>query len=788
MRKTHEQFIEELKTINKDITVNGIYSTAKTPLQVKCNICGNEWTTTPNSLLRGRGCPKCKARKLSSSQRLTHEEFLERFEAVGNHNVEIVGKYIGMSKPIAVRCKSCGHEWSPVAGSLLSGYGCPKCAGVLKRTHEDFVKEIADKFPNIEVVGIYKNANTPISCRCKACGYEWKPTPYVVLNGRGCPQCSHSVKKTHKQFVDEIKEIHPNIEIIGTYTKMMEPIKCKCKVCGYEWSPVANNLHNGQGCPGCKNKKTAERCRKPHEQFISELANINKDIKVESTYKNAHTKVKCVCNICGHEWEAIPQDLLRGNGCPRCSHTSTSFVEQFIFKALQLVFGADKVINRDTSTIGMELDIVLPEYKIAVEPGAWFWHKDKLENDKEKRELCNKKGLKLITIYDACKEPAPFNSDCYVFPFDLSAEKDLVSLKKITKCIIKETGNDFLFTPKTWNKIRHEAYKSSRMKTTTEFKNALNAINDNIIVLGEYLGGKEKVKCKCLMCGHIWDGTPSKLLMGQGCPKCAGTMKKTHEGFVEEMADKHPTIIVCDQYVNNMTNIKVKCSVCGNVWSARPGNLLTGYGCPECSKKAAARKRQQLNEKHFFEQMEDKGNPNVKVVGTYVNAKTKIACKCKICGHEWMATPNTLLSGHGCPECGGSRKKTTAEFKEELKEIHPSITVLGEYQNAYSPILVKCNKCNNEWEVPPVQLLHNNGCPNCYVKPPSKNRMSNEEFIEKMKVNGNPNVVVLEPYETSKKKVLCECLVCGHKWRATPYNLLQGKGCPKWQQHKDKNK
>lgn len=49
--------------------------------------------------------------------------------------------------------------------------------------------------------------------------------------------------------------------------------------------------------------------------------------------------------------------------------------------------------------IGAELDIVFPKHKIAIEPGAWYYHQDKLEHDQWKRKACAEIGIRLITVY-----------------------------------------------------------------------------------------------------------------------------------------------------------------------------------------------------------------------------------------------------------------------------------------------------------------------------------------------------------------------------------------------------
>lgn len=44
-------------------------------------------------------------------------------------------------------------------------------------------------------------------------------------------------------------------------------------------------------------------------------------------------------------------------------------------------------------------------------------------------------------------------------------------------------------------------------------------------------------------------------------------------------------------------------------------------------------------------------NPNIEVLGKYVNENIKILHRCKIDGYEWNAYPTHILRGHKCPVC-----------------------------------------------------------------------------------------------------------------------------------------
>lgn len=106
-------------------------------------------------------------------------------------------------------------------------------------------------------------------------------------------------------------------------------------------------------------------------------------------------------------------------------------------------------------------------------------------------------------------------------------------------------------------------------------------------------------------------------------------------------------------------------------------------------------------------------NPNIEVVGEYINARTKILHRCKIDGYEWMAKPNGILNGYGCPKCGGVARVTNKEHIKRIEDINPNIEVLGEYVNAITKVLYRCKICGNKFEMRPNDIFNGHGCPVC---------------------------------------------------------------------------
>ena len=87
-------------------------------------------------------------------------------------------------------------------------------------------------------------------------------------------------------------------------------------------------------------------------------------------------------------------------------------------------------------------------------------------------------------------------------------------------------------------------------------------------------------------CGYEWAVTPSHLLYDKtNCPKCAGTLTKTHQEYLEQIKNKD--FIVLETYISGKVKILHKHIVCGYEWSIRPENIIYGQSCPNCIREAS---------------------------------------------------------------------------------------------------------------------------------------------------------------------------------------------------------
>ena len=203
--------------------------------------------------------------------------------------------------------------------------------------------------------------------------------------------------------------------------------------------------------------------------------------------------------------------------------------------------------------------------------------------------MCKDKGIKLITIYDHYDDATVPFDNCLVTHCDLVSRRNTDKLIEITKKVLSEFGLNSNLGTSEWEKIKKNAQIDSRRMSTEEFREELSKINDKIEIIGDFAGANNRIKAQCKVCNHEWHVRPSSLRLGSGCPKCAGTLKMTHNDFVERLNSLQPNIIPLAEYINIDTSIRIKCKVCGYIWSTQPYHLVAKYnrtGCPKCANKA----------------------------------------------------------------------------------------------------------------------------------------------------------------------------------------------------------
>lgn len=192
-----------------------------------------------------------------------------------------------------------------------------------KKTHEEFVKEISVKNPNIEILSVYTNSRTKISCLCRVCNRKWDTLPTSLSRGYGCLSCGFektrkALLSNTKEFIRKLSFVDPNIVITSEYISTRDEISCRCKTCGNIFQKRPMLLLRGYGCPACAEKHARESQLLPEDEFLRRLKSVNPSIIPLEKYNGIHQKILCRCMVHECNWESRPGELLKGHGCPQC--------------------------------------------------------------------------------------------------------------------------------------------------------------------------------------------------------------------------------------------------------------------------------------------------------------------------------------------------------------------------------------------------------------------------------------------------------------------------------------
>lgn len=501
-----------------------------------------------------------------------------------------------------------------------------------KRTNEEFLTELKKVNPSIIALDTYKDSRTKISCKCLVCNHIWETKPNTLLQGHGCPVCARKTaytktRKNNCDFIKELSSVLPSVVPCEEYKNALSYIKCRCRVCGYEWQSKPNWLLSGHGCPRCGHEKGGSSIRLSDQEFKAKLLAVNPHITPLEEYVLSNKPIKCKCQVCGNEWNTTPNRLLQGGGCPKCNRIfQTSFPEQAVFYFIKNEF--EDAIN-GYKLDNSEIDIYIPSKRIGIEYDGKHWHSGSYSETKEKNKyfLLKNSDILLIRI----------------------KEEPIIS---------NEAFCDKLFS----YVVQHNSYNN--LNRTIEDVLSFIGINISVDVESELYAIQEQY--------YIYKKNHSLALT---YPECV------EEWYQEKNGNITPYMVS----IGSSTKYWWKCRRCGYIWKTSPSSRIkNNFGCSNCYGNAPKTNEQFLAELKLI-------NKDIEPQEEYKGSDVKILCKCKICDHTWMVTPSKLLNKRGCPQCyAKKRMRSQEDFLAEVERINPNVEVLSKYKGINKRIICKC--------------------------------------------------------------------------------------------------
>jgi very-short-patch-repair endonuclease len=201
-----------------------------------------------------------------------------------------------------------------------------------------------------------------------------------------------------------------------TYNNMSTKILVRHNICNYSWHVALKDLlrsykKNGGGCPRCASEKRKQNLNKPisFEEFKEKFKQWDdkNEYKLLSTeYKTNKDKIEVLHKKCKHKYSVRPNDFQQGYRCPYCASINNyrSNNEKDVINFLRENCNYE-IRERVRNIIPQyELDLYVPELKIAIEYDGLFWHSEEKGKDKNyhlnKTDVCKEAGIRLIHIFE----------------------------------------------------------------------------------------------------------------------------------------------------------------------------------------------------------------------------------------------------------------------------------------------------------------------------------------------------------------------------------------------------
>lgn len=249
----------------------------------------------------------------------------------------------------------------------------------------------------------------------------------------------------------------------------------------------------------------------------------------QAVYKNTHAHMKVKCNKCGFEWNAIPESLLSGCGCRKCSAVKRGKNSRYQLTKEELI-----KVAKDKQRLKQDYDYSLIPDK-----------------------LFEFKSDELLTLI--CPEHGKF--------------------ERTVNQLISGTG-----CPGCYSNFLRE-----RQKMPEEvFRTRLKELNPDLDYdTKDYVNTQTKITFTCKVCGHKFDRKPNAIISGTStCPECNRKKKsqahtKTTEEYIQDVkrvwGDKYGTEHIV--YVASNKHVTPTCPVHGD-FSIEANSFLQGHGCP----------------------------------------------------------------------------------------------------------------------------------------------------------------------------------------------------------------
>ena len=91
-------------------------------------------------------------------------------------------------------------------------------------------------------------------------------------------------KKTHQEFLEEVKKKNAHVIIIGEYTRDVDKVEVECVYCNRRFYMTAGNILAGKKCELCAHKMAARKITSQRDVLFCPNSFVTKTVRVQKLY------------------------------------------------------------------------------------------------------------------------------------------------------------------------------------------------------------------------------------------------------------------------------------------------------------------------------------------------------------------------------------------------------------------------------------------------------------------------------------------------------------------------
>ena len=278
---------------------------------------------------------------------------------------------------------------------------------------------------------------------------------------------------------------------------------------------------------------------------------------------------------------------------------------------------------------------------------------------------------------------------------------------------------------------------------------------------------------------HEWETQVVTQVAHKGCPFCAGkrvSVTNCLASVAPQLAmEWHPIkndpLTPRDVVATSHTKVWWKCHRRGHEWLAELRSRVHGNNCPYFANQLVDGDNSLAScDPDVAAQWDPLRNGDLTPAHVTPGAKLAVWWKCDR-GHSWRARVYSRTGVHrrGCPHCAKNARLTLADMHAEAV-VRGGQCLSVAYVNSTTALRWRCAE-GHEWESSPSMVRSGNWCPRCA----GKAKRTVEEMSDLAESRGGK--CISRTCRNVQTKLTWECAE-GHRWRATPKDVIRGTWCP----------